>query len=57
VLERLLDAGADVLTILHGEGAEGLDDLVSFVGEEHPELEIEVHDGGQPHYALLFGAE
>jgi dihydroxyacetone kinase-like predicted kinase len=57
VLERLLDGGADVLTILRGEAAEGVDDLVAFLGEEHPELEIEVHEGGQPHYPLLFGAE
>jgi uncharacterized protein len=57
VLERLLEPGADVLTILAGEDAEGVDDLVSFLSEEHPELEVEVHDGGQPHYPLLFSAE
>jgi uncharacterized protein len=57
VLERLLDDGADVLTILVGEDAEGVDDLVSFVQEAHPELEVEVHEGGQPHYLLLFSAE
>jgi dihydroxyacetone kinase-like predicted kinase len=34
-----------------------VDDLVAFVREEHPELEVEVHDGGQPHYPLLFAAE
>ncbi len=57
VLEALLEGGPDVLTILVGEGAEGVDDLVAFVREAHPELEVEVHDGGQPHYPLLFGAE
>jgi hypothetical protein len=57
VLERLLEGGADVLTILAGEAAEGVVDLVSFLEEEHPELEIEVHEGGQPHYPLLFSAE
>jgi len=57
VLEQLLEQDADVLTILAGETAEGLDDLVAFVQEQHPELEVEVHDGGQPHYPLLFGAE
>jgi dihydroxyacetone kinase-like predicted kinase len=56
VLEQLLDE-ADVLTILTGEGAESVEDLVAFVQEQHPELEVEVHDGGQPHYPLLFGAE
>ena len=39
-----------MLTILVGENAEGVDDLVAFVQEQHPELEVEVHDGGQPHY-------
>ena len=57
VLEQLLEDDADVLTILAGERAEGLDDLVAFIREQHPELEVEVHDGGQPHYPLLFGAE
>jgi uncharacterized protein len=57
VLERLLEENADVLTILSGEDAEGVDDLVAFVQEENPELEVEVLEGGQPHYPLLFGAE
>jgi uncharacterized protein len=57
VLERLLDGPADVLTILVGEGGEGVDDLAAFLREAHPELEVEVHEGGQPHYPLLFGAE
>jgi uncharacterized protein len=57
VLEQLLEAKPDVLTILSSEGAEGVDDLVSFVQELNPELEVEVHEGGQPHYPLLFGAE
>lgn len=57
VVERLLEQGADVLTILVGEGAEGVADLVAFVREEHPELEVEVHESGQPHYPLLFAAE
>jgi dihydroxyacetone kinase-like predicted kinase len=34
-----------------------VEDLVRFVQELHPELEVEVHEGGQPHYPLLFGAE
>jgi uncharacterized protein len=57
VVERLLEEGADVLTILVGENGEGVDDLLSYVREAHPELEVEVHDGGQPHYPLLFAAE
>jgi hypothetical protein len=57
VVERLLEEGADVLTILTGEEAEGVDDLLAYVREAHPDLEVEAHEGGQPHYPLLFAAE
>jgi dihydroxyacetone kinase-like predicted kinase len=57
VLELLLEEGPDVLTILAGQSVDGVDDLVAFARELHPEVEVEVHEGGQPHYPLLFGAE
>ncbi len=57
VLERLLDGGADVLTVLLGADAPPFDDLRAELESAHPELEIEVHEGGQPHYPLLFSAE
>ncbi|HYY34376.1 MAG TPA: DAK2 domain-containing protein [Gaiellaceae bacterium] len=57
VVERLLGESADVLTILLGYDVEGADELVEGVRTAHPELEIEVHEGGQPHYPLLFGVE
>ena len=57
VAERLLDGGAEVLTILLGDEATDADALAETIREAYPALEIEVHDGGQPHYPLLFGAE
>jgi hypothetical protein len=57
VLERLLEPQADVLTILVGEDGPSVDDLVAFAREQSPDLEVEVHDGGQPHYLLLLAAE
>ena len=57
VAERLLGEATDVLTILAGEEAEGVEDLAGALRDAHPELEIEVHEGGQPHYPLLFSAE
>jgi uncharacterized protein len=57
VAERLLGEAADVFTILAGEGAEGAEELAAALREAHPGLEVEVHDGGQPHYPLLFSAE
>ncbi len=57
VAERLLGEATDVLTILAGEEAEGVEELARALRDAHPELEIEVHEGGQPHYPLLFSAE
>lgn len=57
VLERILDGGADVLTVLLGQDRLPFDALREELGTAHPDLEIEVHDGGQPHYPLLFSAE
>ncbi len=57
VVARLLAEPADVLTVLLGEGAPDTDGLAARIGESHPDIELEVVDGGQPHYPLLFGAE
>jgi DAK2 domain fusion protein YloV len=57
VLEKLLAEPRDVLTLLTGEDAPALDGLLSAIEAEHPSLELEVHQGGQPHYPLLLAAE
>ena len=40
-----------------GDGAPPVDDLVAALRRDHPLLEVEVHEGGQPHYPLLVVAE
>jgi hypothetical protein len=57
LLEQLLAEPRDVLTLLRGEGAPPLNGLVDELAERHPELELDVHEGGQPHYPLLLSAE
>jgi len=57
VVVRLVGAGADVLTVLVGDGAGESDGVVDAIRAAHPSLEIEVHEGGQPHYPLLFAVE
>jgi DAK2 domain fusion protein YloV len=57
VAERLLAEPRDVLTILTGEDAPALDGLLDELAEQHPGLEIDVHEGGQRHYPLLLSAE
>ena len=57
VAERLLDGGREILTLLTGAEEPQLETLVNEIGARHPEIEIEIHAGGQPHYPLLLSAE
>ncbi|HEY8773116.1 MAG TPA: DAK2 domain-containing protein [Gaiellaceae bacterium] len=57
VVEALLVEPRGVLTILTGEGAPALNGLLERLAERHPELEVDVQEGGQPHYHLLLSAE
>jgi hypothetical protein len=57
VIMRLLEQPKAVLTLLTGDEPPPLDGLLERLAADHPELEVEVHEGGQPHYPLLLGAE
>jgi DAK2 domain fusion protein YloV len=57
VVERLLAEPREVLTLLRGADAPELGPLVAELARRHPELEVDVQDGGQPHYPLLVSAE
>jgi len=57
VVSRLVAEPRSVLTLLTGAEPPHLDGLVERLSAAHPELEVEVHEGGQPHYPLLLGAE
>ena len=57
VVEALLGEPRDVLTFITGADEPELGRLLADVAERHPELELEVHPGGQPHYPLLLSAE
>ena len=57
VVERLLAEPRGILTMLRGEDAPDVDALVAAIAERHPDVEVDVQDGGQPHYPLLLSAE
>ena len=57
VAERLLEGSRSVLTLLVGEDAPPLDGLLARIEAAHPDVDIDVQQGGQPHYALLLSAE
>jgi hypothetical protein len=57
VVERLLDGGRESLVVLVGADAPPVEGLIDAIRSAHPGVEVERHDGGQPHYPLLLVAE
>ena len=57
VVERLLSEPRELLTLLVGRDGADLDRLLDRIAEAHPAVEVDVQEGGQPHYHLLLSAE
>ncbi len=59
LLDHLIDDARELLTIVTGEDATAAhtDQISAWVSENHPDVAIEVHAGGQPLYPYLFGVE
>ncbi|CAM4284679.1 hypothetical protein FHS16_002254 [Paenibacillus endophyticus] len=59
LVASMLDAGGDLLTILSGEEADAAEtaSLCEWIGEQYPDLELEVQKGGQPLYPYVFALE
>ncbi len=55
----VLDAGADVITLVRGEdlGADDLEEIAEGIRGLDEEVEVEIRDGGQPLYPLQMVAE
>ena len=58
-LDRLVTPDRELVTVIHGEGAgpAELGELRDWLGTARPDVDVEVHHGGQPLYPFLFGAE
>jgi hypothetical protein len=59
LVDRLVDEDSELVTVLVGADASGSDTekLREHLGLEHPHVELEVHEGGQPLYPYLVGVE
>src|SRR6185437_11204281 len=59
LIDRLLDESHELVTLIEGEGARKGDTrrIEEWLNEEHPEVALEVHQGGQPLYPYLLGIE
>lgn len=59
LLGKMLSSGDEIITLLTGEDAteEITEGLTSWLEDNYPNAEVEVHYGGQPIYAYLFSVE
>ncbi len=59
LLGRLLEERHELVTLIEGEGSRVADTrkISEWLNEEHPEVALEVHHGGQPLYPYLLGLE
>jgi DAK2 domain fusion protein YloV len=60
LLEVLVDPDHhEIVTVIAGEGATPADTrrITSWLADQHGDVAVEVHQGGQPLYPYLFGAE
>ena len=57
LVDHLVSPGRELVTVIVGEGAASADVEAVVAHVRAAGLEVEVHDGGQPLYPFLFGAE
>ena len=59
LLEHLVDDERELVTVITGADADAdvTAELVSWMADRFPDIEVEVHDGGQPLYPYLVGVE
>ncbi|HUZ08929.1 MAG TPA: DAK2 domain-containing protein [Acidimicrobiales bacterium] len=59
LLDRLAGPEHELVTLIEGEGATAGDTrrITEWLHDEHPEIAVEVHHGGQPLYPYLLGIE
>lgn len=57
LVDHLASPGRELVTVIVGEGAASADVEAVVAHVRAAGLEVEVHDGGQPLYPFLFGAE
>jgi DAK2 domain fusion protein YloV len=59
LLEHLVRPEHELLTIIEGDGSSPANTrrVTEYLAEEHPQISVEVHYGGQPLYPYYFGLE
>jgi dihydroxyacetone kinase-like predicted kinase len=54
-----LSGNGELLTVITGNLAttRSTEEIIAYMADKHPGVEVEVHPGGQPLYPFLFGVE
>ncbi len=59
LLDHIIDGSGELLTVISGADASQAetDQIIAWLGDNRPDVAVEVHRGGQPLYPYLFGVE
>ncbi|HCZ0293396.1 TPA: fatty acid kinase catalytic subunit FakA [Staphylococcus aureus] len=59
LLNEMLAENSEILTVIIGQDAEQevTDNMINWIEEQYPDVEVEVHEGGQPIYQYFFSVE
>lgn len=59
LLNEMLAEDSEILTVIIGQDAEQAvtDNMINWIEEQYPDVEVEVHEGGQPIYQYFFSVE
>lgn len=59
LLNEMLAEDSEILTVIIGQDAEQAvtDNMINWIEEQYPDVEVEVHVGGQPIYQYFFSVE
>ncbi|HDP3083962.1 TPA: fatty acid kinase catalytic subunit FakA [Staphylococcus aureus] len=59
LLNEMLAEDSEILTVIIGQDAERAvtDNMINWIEERYPDVEVEVHEGGQPIYQYFFSVE
>jgi DAK2 domain fusion protein YloV len=59
LLDQMIDEESEIVTLIYGEDSneENVDEVRAYIENQHPEVEVEIHNGGQPLYSYLISVE
>ncbi|WP_101433337.1 fatty acid kinase catalytic subunit FakA [Staphylococcus aureus] len=59
LLNEMLAEDSEILTVIIGQDAEQAvtDNMINWIEEQYPDVEVEVHEGGQPIYQYFLSVE